>query len=420
MSFSTQHFDRIEQIVDFFLLPKLTSSQRSVLISNLLYYEKLTGLRLIDNGDSALTVLEEDVRILHTSSSSTPLFHSEQELSDQTNHERRIGSLLDAQCLSALEIFREDLGILHTLSAGPVLRDQANGGAKFIDQIHQLYPLQKPIAQQAQARSWSLSSVESIDLPEASRAEIVEEERTAANKEIISTGSQNPATGANRTPVAENKKGLAYAPPLSGSTNQKSGSKRKRPVAADFFLLDSASKSVSTKPGKGTCNSGDITQLIEVEKAKVLKNEERMIAERNPSIGQIALIKCGRKTVDDHLRDTVQPPYRDYPHGGKESTVNDLTASDESIGEHGSPDKSIGSPIGVFSRPQGNKITISDAQDAAASLHCTPRSPHAEIRPAVKLQKRKRVAEETGKRKRMSTTLMESELGELLVIMINP
>ncbi|KAI4272608.1 MAG: hypothetical protein L6R38_006559 [Xanthoria sp. 2 TBL-2021] len=387
MSSSTLHYDRIEQIVHFFLLPKLNSSQLSLLISNLLYYERLTGLRLIDNGDSALTVLEEDVHILHTSSSTTPLFHSEQNLSDQTNYERRIGSLLDAQCPSALKILREDLGVLHTLSAGPVLKDQANGEPKFIDQNHQLYPLQKPIAQQAQARSWALSSVEFIDLSKASRAKIVEEKRTAANKDSVSTRSQTPATGKNRNPVTEYKKCLAYAPPLSGSTNQKSGSQKKRPVAADFFPLNGASTSVLTKSGKGTCNSGDITQLIEVEKAKVLKNGELVTAERNPSIGHVAVTKCGRTTVDDHLRDTVQPPYRDYPHGRKESNVIDLTASDESIGEQGSPHKSIGSPLGVSPRPQGNKIIISDAQDAAASLHSTPRSPHAEDRPAVKYHK---------------------------------
>lgn len=149
MSSSSLHYDRIEQIIGFFLQQKLTLSQRSLLISDLLYYERLSGLRLIQNGDSVLTVLEEDVRTLHTTSSTAPLFHSEQKLPDSANHERMIDSLLDAQCASASKILREDTGILHPLSAGSGLKDQANVQPKSFDHDNQPCSLQKSIPQQA-------------------------------------------------------------------------------------------------------------------------------------------------------------------------------------------------------------------------------------------------------------------------------
>ncbi len=387
-SSSSLPYDRIEQMVGFFLQQKLTSSQRSLLISDLLHYNNLSGLRLIDNDDSVLTVLKEDIGILHTTSSTALLFDSELSLPDPANHERIIGSLLDAQCPSALKILREDIRILHTSSVG------------------QPCSLQESIPQQAQFQArWLPPSIESVGFSESSRVKIVEQERKAANHDTLFIGCQNPATAANEFLISERKRILAYAPPLSGSTSQTPGSQRKRPAASDFFPLDSASKMAPTKPEKDDCSGQDVEDLIEGEKAKVLKLRDNFAGPW-----------CERKKVDDHGKDTVQPPSdddnnrpssRDCPHDRTEANVTGLAAIEQSSHEI----KLTQSPISVSSQSR-------DVLDTAAAFHRTPTSSHAKDESAVKRQKRKRAPKESKKHTRMGNRYVEPKPKKLLGIPI--
>ncbi|CAO1603055.1 hypothetical protein XANCAGTX0491_006647 [Xanthoria calcicola] len=394
MSSSSLRYNQIEQMVGFLLHQKLTSSQRSLLISDLLHYNNLSGLRLIDNDDSVLTVLKEDIGILHTTSSTAPLFDSELSLPDPANHERIIGSLLDAQCPSALKILREDIRILHTSSVG------------------QPCSLQESIPQQAQLQArWLPPSIESVGFSESFRVKIVEQERKAANHDTLFTGCQNPAAAANELLISEGKRILAYAPPLSGSTSQTPGFKRKRPVAADFFPLDSASKIAPTKPEKDICR--DVEELIEGEKAM-----------RDNFTGPW----CQRKKVDDHVKDTVQPPSddnnnrppsRDYPHDETESNIIGLTAIEESMGEQSSHNlKLTRSPMSVSSPSQRGKTTMRNVPVTAASSHGTPTSSQAEHEPAVKRRKRTRAPKESKKCTWMGNRYTEPEPEKLSEIPI--
>lgn len=387
-------------MVGFFLQQKLTSSQRSLLISDLLHYNNLSGLRLIDNDDSVLTVLKEDIGILHTTSSTALLFDSELSLPDPANHERIIGSLLDAQCPSALKILREDIRILHTSSVG------------------QPCSLQESIPQQAQFQArWLPPSIESAGFSESTKVKIVEQERKAANHDTLFTGCQNPATAANEFLISERKRILAYAPPLSGSTSQTPGSQRKRPVASDFFPLDSASKIAPTKPEKDICSSDDVEELIEGEKENVLKLRDNFAGPW-----------CEGKRVDDHIKDTVQPPSddnnnrplsRDYPHDETESNVIGLTAIEESMKEQSSHNlKLTRSPISVSSPSQRGKTTMRNVPVAAASSHGTPTSSQAEDEPAVKRRKRTRGPKESKKCTWMGNRYTEPEPEKLLEIPI--
>ncbi|KAL8978893.1 MAG: hypothetical protein Q9205_005638, partial [Flavoplaca limonia] len=255
MSSSNLHFHRIEQIIDFFLIADLTSSQRSSLISNLLHYERLTGLRLIENGDAILTILEQDFRSLHVPFASTPLFLSEQARLDQSDYQHRACPLLDAQSSSILRTLQDDLAILHGTSAAPSQERGTKG---------------------RRARS-SSSSVTVINESEVSTANDVRERRTPNEVELPNS---TLTTGASRIPAIKHKSRLANAPPLSRSTDHGSRPYKRRPLAADFFVPDPASERTSVDTGAKIYSGEDMTELIEEEKANVLK-PERTRAERH-------------------------------------------------------------------------------------------------------------------------------------------
>ncbi|KAL8649072.1 MAG: hypothetical protein Q9226_005734 [Calogaya cf. arnoldii] len=457
MTPSRLDFDRIEQIVKFFLLPKLSSSQTSSLISSLLHYGHSISLPLIELGDTFLTVLEDDIQSLHSSSTTTSLSWSEKQSVCQTNHEQRIGSLLEAQSPSTLRILQEDIAILHApFAVIPGFRNQANGEPKCIDRHHQPDPLQEVLPEQLQPL---VLSVHPMDFSVESKFPIV---KLPASKDKLSTGSQAPATSANNNPLNGQGKLLADAPPLPMLMDPRSGPKKRRPVAADFFDPSDAPglEVASAKPGAGTYSSEDITQLIEEEKANALKNGGLTMAEHiNPTDRGITFAERQLGPRDDYLKYTVQAPNLKYScdlalnhiedeylrcavqapnlnyscdlgpnhtHGKKELKIIHLPADKGSVEEQASRDargldaKPIRSP--VASRPQGNKMTRSDrtAQDVIVTIQNTLRSPHAEDQTAVKDRKRKRNSDETSNRKRTDTKTTEPEPGELWVTPVDP
>ncbi|KAL8852304.1 MAG: hypothetical protein Q9221_002800 [Calogaya cf. arnoldii] len=431
MASSPLHYNRIQQIVKFYLFSELTSSQRSSLISNLLHYEQVTGLRLVDNGDAFLTVLEDDIRLLHTSSNTISLPWSKKRRLRQTKHERSIRSLLDAQSPSALRILQEDIASLHAPFATiPGFKNQSNGEPKCIARHYQPNQLQEVLPEPLQPL---VLSVHPMDVSVESKFPVV---KLPASKDKFSTGSQAPATSANNLPVTGYRTLLANAPPLSASTDPEPNPKKKRRrMAADFFDPDGASKAeaVSTKPGVGSYSSEDITNLIEVEKAKALKKGSLMMAERNGCLDNVAAAKSNTSGRSGYLRYTMKPPETDYScdpsteyaHRRKNPSIIDLTVSEESTGEQAGLDNEHSrSPLDVSSRPQGNNNNMTSSslapQDVTVFVQGTPRSPHAKDTPAVKERKRKRDLVETNKRKRISTTSMQLQPGASLVMAVNP
>ncbi|KAL9024407.1 MAG: hypothetical protein Q9180_007910, partial [Flavoplaca navasiana] len=357
MSSSNLHFDRIEQIINFFLLADLTSSQRSSLISNLLQYERLTGLRLINNGDAILTILEQDFRSLHVPSASTSPFLSDQGRLGQSDYQHSAGSLLDAQSSSILRTLQDDLAILHGTSAAP----RQGRGPKV-----------------RRARS-SSSSVKVINPSEVSRANDVRERRTP-NEVELSNGTLT--TGPSGIPVIKHKSCLAHAPPLSRSTDHKSRPYKKRPLAADFFVPDPASERAFVDTGAKVDSGEDITDLIEEEKANVLKTERTKAEGHNI-------------THDDTLTE--------YESAKEPMVVDSLTSSSLVKGQGSDNYTSIQSPLGVFIRPQEHNMArnSSFAQDTAACSDSGPRSPDAEERPSIKDRKRKQSPGECSERKKL-------------------
>ncbi|KAL9632183.1 MAG: hypothetical protein Q9204_003894, partial [Flavoplaca sp. TL-2023a] len=357
MSFSNLHFDRIEQIIDFFLIADLTSSQRSSLISNLLHYERLTGLRLIENGDAILTVLEQDFRSLHVPSATTTLFLSDQARLDQSDYQHSAGSLLDAQSSSILRTLHEDLAILHGTSAAP----RQGRGAKV-----------------RRARS-SPSSVTVINASGVSRANDVRERRTP-NEVELPNGTLT--TGASRIPAIKHKSWLANAPPLSRSADHGSRPYKRRPLAADFFVPDPASERTSVDTGAEVYSGEDITELIEEEKADVLKMERTRAGRHNI-------------THDETLMEN---------ESAKEHVVVGSSTSSSLVREQGNNiETSMGSPIGVSLQPQDDNMTRSSsfAQDTAACSESGPPSP------ALKDRKRKQSPGKCSERKKLGFAATE-------------
>ncbi|KAL8834065.1 MAG: hypothetical protein Q9176_007674 [Flavoplaca citrina] len=359
MSSSNLHFHRIEQIIDFFLIADLTSSQRSSLISNLLHYERLTGLRLIENGDAILTILEQDFRSLHVPSASTPLFLSDQARLDQSDYQHRACPLLDAQSSSILRTLQDDLAILHGTSAAPSQERGTKG---------------------RRARS-SSSSVTVINASEVSTANDVRERRTPNEVELPNS---TLTTGASRIPAMKHKSRLANAPPLSRSTDHGSRPYKRRPLAADFFVPDPASERTSVDTGAKIYSGEDITELIEEEKANVLK-PERTRAERH----NIA--------HDDTLME--------YESAKEPVVVDSSTSSSFSREQDSNIETSIQSPIGVSLQPQDDNMTrnSSFAQDTTACTDSGPRSP------ALKDRKRKQSPVKCSERKKSGFAATEQK-----------
>ncbi|KAI4267951.1 MAG: hypothetical protein LQ337_008111 [Flavoplaca oasis] len=356
MSSSNLHYDRIKQIIDFFLIANLTSSQRSSLISNLLHYEKLTGLHLIDNGDAILTILEQDFRSLHVPSASTSLFLPDQGRLDQSNHQHRACPLLHAQSSSILRTLQDDLAILHGTSAAP----RQEGRIKI-----------------RRARS-SSSSVKVINASEVSRANELRERRRQ-NEVGLPDGTLT--TGASRIPVIKYQSCLAHAPPLSGSTDHESRPYKKRPLAADFFVSDPASERTFVDTGAEVDSGGDVTELIEEEKANVRNMEKRKAEHHNITHGDTLI---------------------EYESAKEPMDVDSSTSSSLVRGQGSDNETSMRSPIGVFLRPQGDNMTTNSsfAQDIAACSESGPRAPDAEERIALRDRKWKQSPVNCSERKK--------------------
>ena len=359
MSSSNLHFHRIEQIIDFFLIADLTSSQRSSLISNLLHYERLTGLRLIDNGDAILTILEQDFRSLHVPSVSTTLFLSDQASLDQSDHQHRACPLLDAQSSSILRTLQDDLSILHGTYAAP--RQEGGTTVRW-------------------ARS-SSSSVKVINGSEVSRANDLRVRRRP-NEVELPNGTLT--TGASRAPIIKYRSCLAHAPPLSRSTDHESRPYKKRPSAADFFIADPVSERTFVDTGAEIYSGGDITELIEEEKADVLKMETTRVERHNI-------------THNDTLIE--------YESAKEPVVVDSSKSSSFSREQDSNIETSRRSPIGVSVQPQDDNMTrnSSFAQDTAACSDSGPRSP------ALKDRKRKQSPVKCSGRKKLGFAATEQK-----------
>ncbi|KAL8999546.1 MAG: hypothetical protein Q9169_001634 [Polycauliona sp. 2 TL-2023] len=290
MSPSNVHYDRIEQIIEFFLADKSPSSHKPLLISNLLDYENLTGLRLIDSGNAALKFLEEDIQTLHTSSFETPPILSLQKTSHEINHDPKIGTLLDAQSSSMLKILREDLESLH--------------GSEFIACLSR-----KPVPYKRQPPT-SLPCIETADLSEISRAKFLEGRVALPSPTIPLPKLPLRESEAERGPVVRSDRRLAFAPPLSN----KRFVRKKRPVAADFFSHGGTTNSNPSRPIGETDSDEDITQLIGEEKANMLGNRNPISGEHSNPIDHTAVIEAGEELGSLRTKRTGSSKGASQPH----------------------------------------------------------------------------------------------------------
>ena len=423
---------RLEQFVSFYFLPMLTPSQRSLLISSLVHYDLLTGVDLLSKSNLFLTTLEEDIQILHISSSTLPPTTPEQNLLLQTDYDRNIGLKLDAQSLTALRILQEDLTILHRSSA------------------KQPYPLRNTILQPARIYS---PSVEAVDDSQWPGVETVKYKSTAPIGERLSTGAEPLKTSPERGPATGYKQKLAYAPPLSNPTTHESGPKQKRPVAADFFTPDCTPRPKSSKQGMSDFNSEDTTRLLQVEKAKArsetsqaipknlepgklgTKTTSRRMTDSNKmangkrTTGDSTIAKLGPWEPNPYLIYTYQPQINSYPsypltndlHGRRVANAIILPWSQSPIEqpvEVGMVD--MRPQPGQYSLQQGDRTTISNptTRDTTAYAYRVPTKPKAEIRSRSGSHKRKREPEgnSNGKRRQVSNAPMQLGPGELLTI----
>ncbi|KAL8672385.1 MAG: hypothetical protein Q9168_003158 [Polycauliona sp. 1 TL-2023] len=321
MTSTSLHYDRIKQIVDFFVSPKLTAQQNSLLISNLLSYEKLTGLRLIDAGDTSLTVFEEDVQIIHTSSVLALSNLSEQKTGGQTGLERMVGSPLEAQSSSVLKILREDLGILHTTDAGP---DRESGA----DKDAQLNSRDQPISsfRQTRPRPWSLP-IDSTGHSRPPGAKVGNEPRVMLNQGAPFTVSLNQGNLVDAAPVAGYMPYLAYAPPLSEPAAQKQSPNKKRSVAVDFFPSNITTETGSTQPPRRDAYSVD--QLIEEEKARFRQVKQAIAAGRVNSTNQTATIDLTQELASPKVEHIVSSI--DIPQPAENPKNKTVAAQDTSV-----------------------------------------------------------------------------------------
>ncbi|KAL8908459.1 MAG: hypothetical protein Q9171_005447 [Xanthocarpia ochracea] len=441
---------RLEQFVSFYILPMLTPSQRSLLISSLIHYDQLTGVGLLSKSNLFLTTLEEDIQILHISSFTLPPATPEQKLLLHTDYDRNVGLKLDAQSPTVLRVLQEDLRILHRSPAKPLLTNQANGEHGLTAKINEPYPLRNTIPQLARIHS---PSVEAVDVSEWPGVETVKYKSTAPIGERLSTGVETLKTSPERGPATRSKKNLACAPPLSNPTTHESGPKQKRPVAADFFTPDCTPRPKSSKQGMSDFRSEDITRLLQVEKAKArsgtsqaipknlelgkvdTKTTSRRMTDSNKlangkrTTGESTIAKLGPWEPNPYLRYTYQPQtnnYQSYPlindlHGRRFANAVIPTWSQSPIEqpvEVGMED--MRPQPGQYSLQQGDGTTISSptTRHTTAYAYRVPTKPKAEGKSRSGSHERKRGPEgnSNGKRRQVSNAPMQLGPGELLTI----
>ncbi|KAL8916773.1 MAG: hypothetical protein Q9172_006128 [Xanthocarpia lactea] len=292
MNLTRQPSAQLERFVSFYILPMLIPSQRSLLISNLVRYDQLTGVGLLSKSNLFLTTLEEDIQILHISSFTLPQTTPEQNLLLQTDYDRNVGLKLDAPSPTALRVLQEDLTILHRSSAKPPLISQANGEHGLTAKINEPYPLRNTILRPARNHS---PSVEAVDVSEWPGVETVKYKSMAPAGERLSTSIKPLNNSPERGPATGYKKNLAYSNP----TTHESGPKRKRPVAADFFTPDCTPRPKSSKQGMSDFSSEDITRLLQVEKAKACSATSEGIP-NNLEPGKVGTKTTSRRMTDSN------------------------------------------------------------------------------------------------------------------------
>ncbi|KAL8862726.1 MAG: hypothetical protein Q9178_001224 [Gyalolechia marmorata] len=401
---------RLDRSVSFYILPMLTPSQRSLLISNLVHYDLLAGVGLLSKSNLFLTTLDEDIQILHISSLTLPQTTPEQNLLLQTDHDRNVGLKLEAPSAAALRVLQEDLTILHRSSAKPPLISQANGEHGLTATTNEPSSLRNTILQPARNHS---PSIEAVDVSEWPGVETVIYKSTAPTGERLSTGIESLKNLPERGPAIGYKKNLAYAPPLSNPTTHESGTKRKRPVAADFFTPDCTPRPKSSKQGMSDFSSEDITRFRQVEKAKArsatsqaiprylepgkvgTKTTSRRMTDSNKmangkrTTGDSTIAKWGPWEPNPYLGYTYQPRIISCP---SYPLANDLQG--RRVANAVIPTWSL-SPIeqpvevgmedmrpqpGQYSLHQGDRTTISSptTRDTAAYAYRVPTKPKAE------------------------------------------
>ncbi|KAL8725560.1 MAG: hypothetical protein Q9166_007283 [cf. Caloplaca sp. 2 TL-2023] len=274
MNTSSPSHAYLSKFVDFIGFKKLTEGQWQSLISALLRCDRLTGLRLISKGISILTVLEEDLRLLHASSSRCPPFSIKQTALSKCGHERMIGVQLDAQSASVLKILQEDVSTLHACST-PSSADGQCGSLPLslrlaVKVVERTNPTSVHAAVEEHRQAPPCSpSLELIDAAKWQGATYTKDRSNGKESPTVDRGSRTSSNihglttstaGSFDPPIG---RGLARAPPLSDVSGQTSTPQVRRPVAADFFHLEVTPELKSAK-----YSADDITSLIEEEKAK--------------------------------------------------------------------------------------------------------------------------------------------------------
>ncbi|KAL8863727.1 MAG: hypothetical protein Q9198_010392 [Flavoplaca austrocitrina] len=157
----------------------------------------------------------------------------------------------------------------------------------------------------------------------------------------------------------------------------------RRP-SLDQPIMDPASERTSVDTGAKIYNGEDMTELIEEEKANVLK-PERTRAERH------------NITHDDTLME--------YESAKEPVVVDSSTSSSFSREQDSNIETSIRSPIGVSLQPQDDNMTrnSSFAQDTTACTDSGPRSP------ALKDRKRKQIPVKCSDRKKSGFAATEQK-----------